>query len=131
VWVKLCVAIPKQERLKAEKRALGYLREQEASSVAETVEALLPYVQAGCAVLLADGRSALLADDAPVDFKKALGAALVQAGTPYTASTAVLLVLDDGSIRCAAPHHLTALYPELGFSPPSLDQADSHAIACR
>ena len=44
-----------EERLTAERRTEVFLREQDASTTAQTMESLLPFVKAGTGVLLADG----------------------------------------------------------------------------
>lgn len=97
------------ERLTAERRTLGYLVEQDASEQTQTIEAVVPFVQTGTAILLTDGRPAVLLDDAP--------AALAARLPSVFSATAVLLLLADASLCIAQPNHLAALDPDLRTSP--------------
>ena len=90
-----------QERLTSELRTETYLREQEASTNAQTIESLLPFVRAGTAALLTDGTSCLLLEDAPPSLAAKL--------PTLFSSSAALLLLEGPRLRIAEPRHISLL----------------------
>ena len=106
-------------RLRAEQRSLEYLREQEAQADAELVAALLAFVPKGTPAMTADGAVAIIADDAPAPLirKMRYQAAGDSRGNKRNSGGGsdgeiTLLLVEDGTFRCAGVEHISALYPE-------------------